>query len=287
MCLVPVLPRDQEVLSECNTIPLCFTHLLLEEREEAMPRKPGEKYASAKKRISDSKRKAQYQEYDYFNRNEETRAKYNSTAWRKCRASYISRHPVCEECEKQGLTVMAREVHHRVPLSEGGSLLAESNLQSLCHKCHMGIHGFKGSGYTDINVVYGPPCSGKSTWVEQRLNKGDFVWDLDKILSAVSGQPIHSPVGAGVLSISLSMRDTVIEEIRKRSCRLNRVWIIITDPSRLRVILHGATFWRVEAPIDVCLERAIKANRSEEVLDVIRKWFDVQGAMPGDRRVTP
>lgn len=55
--------------------------------------------------------------------------------WKKIRALYISKHPLCEECEKAGRLVPATEVHHIVPLAEGGSN-ADENLQALCKPCH-------------------------------------------------------------------------------------------------------------------------------------------------------
>jgi len=55
--------------------------------------------------------------------------------WRKIRTLYISKHPLCEECEKSGRLVPATEVHHIIPLDEGGSN-ADENLQALCKPCH-------------------------------------------------------------------------------------------------------------------------------------------------------
>ena len=132
LCLVPVLPRDQEVLSECNTIPLCFTHLLLEEREEDMPRKPGEAYAKKRKKVQDRR---------YNEARPSRHGFYHSKSWREVRALYRRSHPLCEECERQGRVVVADLVHHKVEISEGGAPLDLKNLESLCHACHNRIHG--------------------------------------------------------------------------------------------------------------------------------------------------
>ena len=55
--------------------------------------------------------------------------------WKKNRALYISKHPLCEACEKAGQLVPATEVHHIIPLDKGGSN-ADENLQALCKPCH-------------------------------------------------------------------------------------------------------------------------------------------------------
>ena len=61
-------------------------------------------------------------------------------AWKRIRDKYISSHPLCESCQKAGRLTPAAEVHHKLPLTQGGTHQAD-NLMSLCHSCHMKIHG--------------------------------------------------------------------------------------------------------------------------------------------------
>jgi 5-methylcytosine-specific restriction enzyme A len=61
---------------------------------------------------------------------------YLSVAWRRFRAWYLSRHPLCEACEREGRTIPASMVDHIVELKDGGAPLAEDNAMSLCWKCH-------------------------------------------------------------------------------------------------------------------------------------------------------
>ena len=58
--------------------------------------------------------------------------------WRSIRDLYISRHPLCELCLENGRYIPAQEVHHKLPLAEGGTH-AEENLQALCTSCHSRI----------------------------------------------------------------------------------------------------------------------------------------------------
>ena len=44
-----------------------------------------------------------------------------------------------EECRKIGRLVPAEEVHHKIPISQGGTH-AKENLMSLCRSCHTKIH---------------------------------------------------------------------------------------------------------------------------------------------------
>lgn len=64
-------------------------------------------------------------------RNEEDAKIYNQTRWRKFRLSYIKRNPFCVVCKRGGYFV-----DHIKPISEGGGIYDESNLQTLCVSCN-------------------------------------------------------------------------------------------------------------------------------------------------------
>ena len=49
----------------------------------------------------------------------------------------------CEQCFEKGIIVPVDEVHHKKPLSDGGSH-DRSNLISLCKSCHAKIHAERG-----------------------------------------------------------------------------------------------------------------------------------------------
>lgn len=58
---------------------------------------------------------------------------YSSAAWRAKRAAMRARAGFrCERCARPGRL----EVHHRKPVSAGGAVLDERNLEVLCRKCH-------------------------------------------------------------------------------------------------------------------------------------------------------
>ena len=57
-------------------------------------------------------------------------------SWRKLRAWFLRRHPLCLCCQAQGRVEPATEVDHIAPLRWGGARLDETNLQALCKRCH-------------------------------------------------------------------------------------------------------------------------------------------------------
>lgn len=97
-----------------------------------MPRRPGEQYAL--KRHKDKERQ--------YNASRPARHEFYATSeWRRLRDWYRARHPLCEECQRQGRVAAAELVHHKVEISQGGEPLDVGNLESLCKSCHSRVHG--------------------------------------------------------------------------------------------------------------------------------------------------
>ena len=82
------------------------------------------------------------QRYDRYQRDPAHRKRYGK-AWKRIRDSYVKSHPFCELCMLEGKYVPVEEVHHKLPLSEGGTH-ARDNLIALCKSCHSRIHAERG-----------------------------------------------------------------------------------------------------------------------------------------------
>lgn len=81
--------------------------------------------------------KAATRHYNQYQRDPASNKRYGR-AWKRIRDRYISRHPLCEECVAAGRLTPAEEVHHVVPLAQGGDH-AQENLMALCKSCHSRI----------------------------------------------------------------------------------------------------------------------------------------------------
>ncbi len=86
--------------------------------------------------------KVENKRYDKYRRNPEHGRRYGRS-WQRIRKAYAEQHPLCEECLKEGRLVPVEQVHHIVPLSEGGTN-DFSNLRSLCQSCHSRLHALRG-----------------------------------------------------------------------------------------------------------------------------------------------
>ena len=81
-------------------------------------------------------------DYEKFSRDKQTQRRYGR-AWKRIRDKYAAEHPFCEKCYEHGFLVPVEEVHHKLPLSEGGTH-DRSNLIALCKSCHSQIHAKRG-----------------------------------------------------------------------------------------------------------------------------------------------
>lgn len=72
---------------------------------------------------------------DYDQRRGTRQQRGYGSEWQRIRAAFLLAHPLCADCEEQGRTTAANEVHHVVALRNGGTH-DEVNLRALCKPCH-------------------------------------------------------------------------------------------------------------------------------------------------------
>lgn len=75
--------------------------------------------------------------YNKYQRDPDTKRRYGR-GWPRIRAQQLAAHPLCALCQGEGRATPADEVHHIVPLAQGGTN-AQENLMSLCKPCHSRI----------------------------------------------------------------------------------------------------------------------------------------------------
>ena len=91
----------------------------------------GGQYCAEHKRLTDG-------QYNRHTRSQDVHRKYGRP-WKRIRDRYAREHPLCEMCLKEGRLAQVEEVHHIVPVSQGGTHEG-GNLMSLCRSCHARIH---------------------------------------------------------------------------------------------------------------------------------------------------
>lgn len=88
--------------------------------------------------VADGRRDAQLKKANVrYNRTRSESDKFYSTAaWRSFRNHYLIMHPLCVDCEADGVIEPAKVVDHIKPFKEHPELaLDESNMRGLCRLC--------------------------------------------------------------------------------------------------------------------------------------------------------
>lgn len=88
----------------------------------------------------DKHKKQVNREYNSYQRDDDSKKFYSSTAWRKLSKLQLKSKPLCEECLSKDKVTLAKIADHIQPIKEGGARLDTNNLQSLCLKCHNTKH---------------------------------------------------------------------------------------------------------------------------------------------------
>lgn len=133
-------------------------------------------------------------------------------------------------------------------------------------------------------LVCGPPCSGKTTYVQKMRSPGDLVIDFDAIILALGGAHNHDHPDA-LKRYAFEARDHVLSEYNKR--RDTNAWVIHTAPlrnDRERMRKLGYRVVLLDTPRDVCLKRA-REERPAEWVGYVSRWFE--RFQPDDQATSP
>ena len=121
-------------------------------------------------------------------------------------------------------------MHHTVELTEENHLdanisLNPNKIKLVHHRCHNLIHEKLAYTQKQVFIVYGAPLSGKSKYVKEISNIGDFIVDIDNIWQCVSGCERYIKPNR-LTSVVFSVRDNLIESIRYRRGKWINAYII-------------------------------------------------------------
>lgn len=186
---------------------------------------------------------------------------------------------ICEYCKQPIVKKYDCIGHHAIELNEGNVnnyevSLNKDNIVLLHHKCHNKVHqrfeGFKQKVY----IVYGSPCSGKSTWVNDVAYDDDLIIDMDSIWECIcKSDRYHKP--NRLKSNAFGVRDTLIDMVKTRRGMWRNAYIIggyplASDRERLAGLL-GAELIFIDETREECLSRA----KNGDWVNYINEWFDL------------
>ena len=210
-----------------------------------------------------------------------------------CRKDYLDLAQACK-AKSGGLCAHCGEVfdiaelrpHHIIELTldnidDVRITLNPDNIEVICHDCHNKAHARFGNavGVKRVYLVYGSPCSGKTTYVQSVATRNDVIVDLDKIHRAICICGLYDKPNA-TKRMAFKIRDALLDEIRTATPR--RQWqdayIIGTYPSRYdreqMVTQYGAELVHISASKDDCIKQAYKDIERTAVRDAIIGWIE-------------
>ena len=121
-----------------------------------------------------------------------------------------------------------------------------------------------------LTVIYGPPGSGKTAYVNEHRKPGDVVIDLDSLCVALGSPDTHSHP-EHVKRIAGSARASAI---RKAIDLGVDAWVIDTWLRTQQLRDHpAARFVRVDPGQTVTLQRARRDGRPDESINAIQRWY--------------
>ena len=123
--------------------------------------------------------------------------------------------------------------------------LNPDNVELIHFRCHNKAHRRFGSeGVREVYIVYGSPCSGKTTFVRENAGENDIILDIDNIYQCITVNDRYikpERIRENVFGI----RDCILDMIKCRRGKWYTAWVIGSYPllmerTRLETVL-GAT----------------------------------------------
>ena len=211
---------------------------------------------------------------------------YKSEEWRAFRRYLIQlRGTVCPICHRDFMADTSKLVgHHKEELTpetvhDASVALNPDNVDIICIYCHNSEHKRFGKGVHHVYIVYGAPCSGKSTLVRQLMHRGDIVVDMDLLFRAISGCSLYDKPDQ-LKSDVFAMRSLLLDRIRRRAGKWGDAYVVGGYPFKLEreelAAKLGAELIFCDETIDRCKANAAAdlGIHAKEWGGYIDRWFD-------------
>lgn len=196
----------------------------------------------------------------------------------------------CAHCGKPIVKKYDCIGHHNVHLTEENVndatiSLNPDNIKFVHMRCHNKIHK-KNPFYNyykrpEVYIVFGPPCSGKTSFVKESALDTDLIVDMDNIWQMISINERYVKPN-NLKSNVFQIRDFLIDMIKRRSGKWTNAWIIAGLPlkmerERLKELVNANKIIYIDTPKEECIKRCLASRPKETVedwLEYIENWFD-------------
>ena len=208
---------------------------------------------------------------------------YTSDLWRKFRKNLIlerinkSDGLIYDEFSgKPILNTYDIVLHHIQPLTmqnvnDFTISLNPDNIMIVTHKSHNEIH--KRFGYCTqrkVYYVYGAPCSGKNTFVNESKGNSDILVDIDNVWECITGgERYYKP--QALKTNAFIMHDCMLDMVKTRAGKWERAWIIEGGARKAererRIKSLGAEPIFIDTDKETCLNRLANDEKRIKYVD--------------------
>lgn len=211
---------------------------------------------------------------------------YTSSQWRKIRErKIVESGGVCSRCHHVFVDTSKLIVHHKDYLKEGDfnnpeKLYSDDNLEVICLSCHNEEHD-RFNNRKSVYIVFGPPLSGKSTFVKENKERDDIIVDMDRLYSAVTMNEMYDKPDSLRFNLFAIVED-LIDQIKRRYGKWKNAWIVggyanLYTREDLAKRL-GATCILMDVSKEECLKRLdnvcdYRRDHKDKWASYIEKWF--------------
>lgn len=127
-----------------------------------------------------------------------------------------------------------------------------------------------------VYLIYGSPCSGKSTYVKEHFKAGDIVCDVDKLYAALCYNEEHKEE-IYAQEVAKELRLHLLEIIRNRQGNWHNAYVISLANTREKLSkameqVNADEAIYIDTPLEVCVERA--KDRPFYFKWIIEEWFE-------------
>lgn len=219
---------------------------------------------------------------------------YASTEWRNFRRQLIADRTSKVDgvlyCEYSGEPLLKSYnivAHHKIPLTmqnvnDYNISLNPENIMLVSQKAHNEIHKrFGHCTERKVYIVYGAPCSGKTSFVNNIKGNSDIIVDMDNIWQCITGGERYIKPNA-LKQNAFMLRDCLLDMVKTRAGKWERCFVIEGLPRKgdreRKAALLGAELIYIDTDIETCCTRLAndksRASVYDEWLRYIKQWFD-------------
>lgn len=192
---------------------------------------------------------------------------------------------ICPICGKPILDTIIG--HHKKEITKDNYLdynisLNPNNIILIHQECHNWVHKRWGYEKKEVHLIFGSPCSGKNTYVNNIINKNDIVVDIDNIWYMINPTNGYYEKPDSLKGLVFNLRNSYYDLVKYRKGKWNHCYVIAGVPNALerqRLIqqLGVDDIHLCEATEEECLSRLYECPDGRDIKSwegYIRKWFE-------------